>query len=172
MKVRRRKIVVSSQNKKTTALAIIIIVLCPLLLALSAGDQAPDIALPDLKGNKVAFPDDFRGKVVMIRFWKAMCHHCVREMPAIETVFNKYKDNGFVVLAINVGQPKEDVEGFLSGMTVTYPVLLDLYSVAAKRYGFVSSPTTYVVDRNGVVKETFFGEVEGKVYEKIIGSLL
>ena len=161
---------VGSQNKKT--IAIIIIALCPLLLALSVGEQAPDFSLPDLKGNRLTFPDDFKGKVVMIRFWKAMCHHCVREMPAIETIFNKFKDKGFVVLAVNVGQPREDVEGFLAGMTITYPVLLDLYSVTAKKYGFVSSPATFVIDKSGVVREYFPGEIKEGEYENMIGGML
>jgi peroxiredoxin len=170
MKVKSRKSEIGSQNSKT--LIIIIILLCPLLLALSIGERAPDFSLPDLKGHEVAFPEDFKGRVVMIRFWKAMCHHCVREMPTIETVFNKFKNKGFVVLAVNVGQPREEVEGFLAGMTITYPVLLDLYSVTAKKYGFVSSPATFIIDKNGVVKEYFSGEIKEGEYENMIKEML
>jgi len=160
----------SSQNKKKRIM--IIIITGFFLMAFSIGDTPADFTLPDLKGNKVTFPDEFKGKVVMVRFWTAMCHYCVREMPTIEAVYNKYKGEGFVVLAINVGQPKEEVEGFLSDLNISYPVLLDLYSVTSKKYGFSSSPTTYIIDRNNVIKEKIMGEVEGKAYEKIISGLL
>lgn len=136
------------------------------------GNIPPQFVLPDLKGKRAAFPDDFKGKVVIIRFWTAICSYCVREMPTIDAVYAKYRDQGLVVLAINVGQSKELVATFLANLKISYPVLLDSYSVIAKKYGVESTPTTFIVDKNGIIREKFIGEVEGKTYEKMILKML
>src|SRR5512146_2449014 len=70
------------------------------------GVAPPGFTLPDLKGDKITLPDDFRGKVVVIRFWIDSCKSCEKEMPEIDQIYSKYKDKGLVVLAVNVGQSK------------------------------------------------------------------
>lgn len=136
------------------------------------GNAPPQFVLSDLKGKKTAFPDDFKGKVVVIRFWTAVCGYCVREMPTIDAVYAKYRDRGLVVLAINVGQSKELVVTFLANLKISYPVLLDSYSVIAKKYGVESTPMTFIVDKKGIIRGKFIGEVEGKAYEKMIMKML
>lgn len=136
------------------------------------GDTPPKFTLPDLKGNEVSVPDDFKGKVVIIRFWADWCIHCSVEMPAIDIVYNKYKDRGVIILAVNVGQPKEVAEEFVTNLRISYPVLLDTYSVTAKKYGVVGLPTTFILDRNGVVRKKILGEADKDVFEKTVAELL
>lgn len=136
------------------------------------GDVPPKFTLPDLKGNKVSVPDDFKGKVVIIRFWADWCTYCAEEMPAIDVVYNKYKEKGVIIIAVNAGQPKEVAEAFVSSLKISYPVLLDTYSVTAKRYGVVGLPTTFILDRNGVVREKILGETDREAFERMVARLL
>ena len=136
------------------------------------GDVPPKFALPDLTGNKVVVPDDFKGKVVIIRFWADWCTYCAEEMPAIDLVYNKYKEKGVVILAVNVGQPKNVAEAFVKNLRISYPVFLDTYSVTAKQYGVVGLPTTFILDRKGVIREKILGEAERDSFEKMVVNLL
>ncbi len=169
------------KKKKLLLLGSLFITLCFFFLSgceekqariLKVGDNAPEFTLPDLKGNKVTVPTDFKGKVVIIRFWADWCTYCAKEMPELEVLYNKYKEKGLVIIAVNVGQPKEAAEAFVNKYKLSYPVLLDTYSVVAQEYSVIGLPNTFVLDRNGVVAERFFGETDIATLEKLVNSLL
>ena len=138
----------------------------------AVGAAPPKFSLPDLKGDKITLPDDFSGKVVVIRFWIDSCKSCEKEMPEIDQLYNKYKDRGLVVLAINVGQTKNAAEAFATRLHLTYPVLLDTNSATSERYGVKAVPFTFVVDRKGVITKRILGETERESFEKMIQGLL
>jgi peroxiredoxin len=136
------------------------------------GDVPPKFTLPDLKGNKVTVPDEFKGKVLIIRFWADWCTYCAEEMPAIDVVYNKYKENGVLIFAVNVGQPKEVAEAFVKNLRISYPVLLDTYSIVAKQYGVVGLPTTFIFDRKGIIREKILGEGGRDSFENMVVNIL
>ena len=138
----------------------------------AVGVAPPKFTLPDLKGDKITLPDDFSGKVVVIRFWIDSCKSCEKEMPEIDQLYGKYRDKGLVVLAVNVGQSKKAAETFASRLHLTYPVLLDTDSKITERYGVKAVPFTFVVDRKGVIIKRILGETEKESFEKIIQGLL
>ena len=138
----------------------------------AVGMAPPKFTLPDLKGHKITVPDDFSGKVIVIRFWIDSCKSCEKEMPEINQIYNKYKDKGLVVLAINVGQSKNAAETFATRLHLTYPVLLDTNSATTERYGVKAVPFTFVVDRKGVITKRILGETERESFEKMIQGLL
>jgi peroxiredoxin len=138
----------------------------------AVGVAPPKFTLPDLKGDKIALPDDFSGKVVVIRFWIDSCKSCEKEMPEIDQLYNKYKDKGLVVLAINIGQSKGAAETFANRLHLTYPVLLDTDSKVTGRYGVKAVPFTFVVDRKGTITKRILGETERESFEKMIQALL
>ncbi|MDI6743740.1 MAG: TlpA disulfide reductase family protein [Thermodesulfovibrionales bacterium] len=98
--------------------------------------------------------------------------YCAEGMPAIDIVYNKYKERGVIILAVNVGQPKDVAEAFVKNLRISYPVLLDTYSIAAKQYGVVRLPTTFILDRKGVIREKILGEAERDSFEKMVVNLL
>jgi len=136
------------------------------------GVTPPKFTLLDLKGDKIAMPEDFSGKVVVIRFWIDSCKSCEKEMPEIDLIYNKYKDKGLVVLAINVGQSKNAAEAFATKLHISYPVLLDTDSSTTEQYGVKAVPFTFVVDRKGVITKRILGETERESFEKMIQGLL
>ena len=139
---------------------------------LNLGDAAPPFRSERLDGGTVDFPATAAGRPVVIRFWADWCKYCEPEMKAIEVVYQRHKDKGLEVFAINAGQDKPAVAAFIIKLGVTYPVLLDEQSAIAKRYGVVGLPTTYFVDAKGVVRGKVIGEADEAVFERHALELL
>ncbi len=135
---------------------------------LRTGQTAPAFSLSDINGKTWRFPEDLKGKVVAIRFWADWCKSCAEEMPVIEKVYNKYKDKGLVILAVNIGQERAAVVKFVNGIKISYPVLLDPGTVVTKRYGVTGLPITFIIDRNGIIRQKILGEAGQTVFEELV----
>jgi len=130
--------------------------------ALAALDEAKDVV--DLSA--------YRGKVVLINFWRAECGPCLREMPEHEEVYQALKDRGFEILAINAGQSDAVVRGAGRRLGVTYPLLSDELEITARRYRVVAVPTLVLIDKEGVVREWRPGPMSPDELEEKVVALL
>jgi len=106
------------------------------------GSPAPEIALKDLQGQEVRL-SDLHGKIVLLNFWATWCKPCKEEMPAMQASYEKLRDQGFVVLAVN---ELEDVEKVAEHRV-------------ANQYGVVGLPASFLIDRQGIVREHIFGNL-------------
>ena len=122
------------------------------------GTAAIDFTCQDLKGQIWSL-DKIKGKVVLLRFWTDWCPHCRYEMPVIENYYKKWNKEGFVVLAVNVKQSPQVAEAFTAQLDVTFPILLDLDGKMAQTYGIHSIPTSFLIDREGVIREICIGDL-------------
>ena len=138
----------------------------------AVGDVPPKFTLSDLKGDKITVPDDFAGKVIVVRFWVDWCKSCAIEMPMIDDTYNRYKDKGLAVIAVNVGQQTDVVEAFVKKLKISYPVVLDSNSAVSKKYGVKAVPFTLIIDRKGIVRKRILGEAGSDTIGKIIQDLL
>lgn len=107
-----------------------------------------DFELPNLQGVSEKL-SDYKGQVVFLNFWATWCGPCRSEMPAMEAVYNELKDDGFVILAVDLGEDRETVQKFVDEFGLTFPVLLDETGSTGGQYDARSIPTTYMVDREG-----------------------
>jgi len=139
--------------------------------SMQIGLEAPEISVLDLNDRTVKL-SDFRGKVVVLRFWTSGCKSCVTEMPVLDGLYKKYKDKGMEILAINMGDSKKSVEKFVADMKISYPALLDPISIAAQKYGVKAAPTTFFIDRKGMAKRVFYGMITNEEFEKTVNELL
>lgn len=140
--------------------------------AVKIGDTPPAFLLNDLTGRTVRVPEDIRGKVAVIHFWGSWCTFCVNEMKALDALTRAYRARGLAAFSINAGEPKEAVERYVRNAGISYPILLDPDKSVSIRYGVVSIPMTFIVDRRGVIKHKVFGEMNGTVLRKLIVPLL
>jgi len=120
------------------------------------GGPVPQFELETLNG-KLANISDYRGKVVLLNFWATWCKPCKEEMPEIQAAYDAYRDQGFVVLAINFGEKREKAEKLVKEMGLTFPILLDWNVEVAEQHRVVSLPVTFFVDAKGIIKEQVFG---------------
>src|SRR6201984_3847715 len=98
--------------------------LVPTLQPMKEIAPTPDFTLTNLEGKKVSLKD-FRGETVFLNFWATWCVPCREEMPAMEKLYQEYKDSNFVVLAINVKDRKQEAITFIKELKLTYPIALD-----------------------------------------------
>lgn len=156
---------------------------CLLLLALIAacgselpaiknGTPAPAFTLERLDGASVRFPEQYQGQVVVLRFWADWCPYCYSEMQALEPVYRQHRDQGLVILAINVMQPPETVQKFVEKLGVSYETLLDRQGEVMRRYQVMGLPMTYLIDRKGIIRARIIGESTPEVFAQAISSLL
>jgi cytochrome c biogenesis protein CcmG, thiol:disulfide interchange protein DsbE len=138
---------------------------------LKTGERFSSFTLSDLQGKKLTVPKDFAGKVLVVHFWASYCN-CTEEMKAIESMYKKYGEQGFVGVAVNVGQGRKVAESFATSLKLSYPVLLDDELKVAKRYGILSIPRTFIIDRKGVLKHKIIGEDDGEGLKKLVVQLL
>ena len=137
-------------------------------VVLRVGQTAPVFSLADINGKTSKFPEDLKGKVVAIRFWADWCKSCAEEMPVIEKTYDKYKDRGLVILAVNIGQERDAVVKFINGIKISYTVLLDPGALVTKRYGVTGLPMTFIIDRNGIIRQKILGEAGQTAFEELV----
>lgn len=136
------------------------------------GQPAPAFTLERLEKGSLGFPRNLNGKVTAIRFWADWCPFCESEMQAMEPVYQIYRDQGLVILAINVRQDRKTAQDFVSKLDISYEVLLDTDGAVARKYGVIGLPTTFMIDRNGNLYNRILGESTPEVFEKIVRELL
>lgn len=132
------------------------------------GFAAPGFTLDLLGGGKVTLAD-LRGKVVLVNFWTSWCPPCRLEMPAIEKTYRSYKDLGFVVIGVNLTaqDSEKDAANFIEEIGVTFPIALDRNNAVGNLYLVTALPTSYFIDRKGVIRSVIVG---GPMSEAVIQS--
>lgn len=132
------------------------------------GQPIPSFQSPDFHSVSKSVPSDYSGKVLVIRFWADWCRFCETEMTQIEPVYQRYQEQGLEVLAVNVRQDLGTAQTFMDKLGVTYPGLLDEDGEVARQFGVIGLPTTFVVDREGILRTKIIGESTADVFETVV----
>ena len=153
------------------------------LKPVKAGELAPLFMLRDFEGSYVSLKnfcdvDDTKTPpalkkqrtVVILNFFSTVCFPCMEELPALQRIYEKYKDKGLKMFLISIdGKPEEVLPQFINDYGVEVPVLLDMYQKTLQKYGFESVPHTILIDKNRkilvVSKED--KEIDKKLDEKL-----
>lgn len=128
------------------------------------GAPAEDFRLVDLEGKQQSL-SQYRGKVVLVNFWATWCKPCTTEMPAMQATYDRLRDKGFVVLAINELEDDAKVREHIKQHGHTFPVLMDRENKVANQFGVFGLPVSVFIDEKGVVQEYIKG---GLLTEQLI----
>jgi len=120
-------------------------------LAAAIGGSASDFTLKSRAGKNVKL-SEYRGDVVMINFWASWCGPCRQEMPALEQLYKKYQDLGFVILGVNLDEDSSKAANLLQKIPVSFPILYDNTKKVSTQYDVKAMPTTFLVDRDGKLR--------------------
>jgi thiol-disulfide isomerase/thioredoxin len=132
----------------------------------------PRYALTALDGTAVT-PEALRGKVVLINFWATWCLPCRVEMPLLQSMSERLREAGLVVVGLSVDHgPDESVRSFLRQRGVTYPVAVVGTDVERAFGGVRGYPTSILIDRNGVIRYVVIGPLAAASFEPAVRRLL
>ena len=109
--------------------------------------QKVDFTLTDLQGKTWTLKD-LKGKVVLVNFWATWCPPCRKEMPDLNTLYLRFKDQGFVILAIS-DEEADKVKPFIAERSISYPVMLDPGRKVNELFQVQGIPKSFVYDRDG-----------------------
>ncbi|MBY0124521.1 TlpA disulfide reductase family protein [Bacillus sp. S/N-304-OC-R1] len=141
-----------------------------LQVGIEEGQLAPDFELSDISGKTVKL-SDYKGKKVLLNFWATWCPPCKSEMPHMEKLHNKYKNDRFEILAVNVTtseKNRNNVDQFVEDYKLTFTVPLDENGKVFQQYGIMAYPTSFFIDSDGVIRKKVLGAVDEDAMEKEI----
>jgi peroxiredoxin len=130
-----------------------------------AGKPAPDFTLRSLDGEVVSL-GDFRGQTVVLNFWATWCGPCRREFPEFVEAYERNKDRGLVILAVNLRENTQSVREFASDFGATFPVLLDADGSVASQYRLRGLPVTWFIDAQGFARLQIIGLVSERLLQE------
>jgi len=122
------------------------------------GFRAPDFTLDDPNGETFTL-SQLQGQAILVNLWATWCPPCRAEMPTIEKMYEEYKSQGFVVLALNVTYQDDPlaVVPFVQQRGLTFPILLEETGDTAFAYQLRSLPSSYFIDRQGTISDVVIG---------------
>jgi len=122
------------------------------------GFVAPDFSLQTLEGETIRL-SELRGRPLIINIWASWCLPCEAEMPALQNVYDEYRDEGFTVLAVNATSQdsRADAEAFVREYGLTFPILLDTEGRVVRLYQVSAFPSSYFVGPDGKIREVIVG---------------
>lgn len=147
------------------------------LAAVEEGAAAPDFTLPGVRENEAAVTlSELRGDIVYVDFWASWCAPCLRSLPEVNELYERYQDQGFSVVAITIDDPVEDALDFLLDLEkpLAYHVVLDQAAEIMDQYAVVGMPTSFLIDRQGTVRMVHKGFRDGdtQLLEQKLTALL
>jgi len=122
-------------------------------------NKAPDFSLKDLNGRNVTL-SSLKGKVILLNFWATWCPPCISEMPVFNRLYKEMRARGLEVVAISADRSEGYVRDYVSKHGLDFRVLYDGDHTVTKQYKVFSMPTTFLIDKKGVIVEKFFGEYD------------
>ncbi len=138
---------------------------------------APVFHLDNLEGKPVSL-SDFRGKPVLLNFWATWCPFCQAERPLIQQIYDEWQSRGIIVLTVDIigsrsTETPENLVSFMENNKYSFPVLLDVDRAVTKTYNIKSTPTNFLIDKDGIIREVRVGSFPSKAaLEESLSQLL
>jgi peroxiredoxin len=141
-------------------------------VGLQVGNAAPNFTLTTLDGKQVSL-SDFRGKPVMLNFWYATCPGCLAEIPGMQRFYAVQQAAGkhFVILGVNNVDDAQTAQQFAQQYGLTYTLVMDNNQQVATLYNLTATPTSYFIDRQGVIRATVVGPVDDATLQQKVAEI-
>jgi cytochrome c biogenesis protein CcmG/thiol:disulfide interchange protein DsbE len=134
------------------------------------GDDAPDFTMTTFDGQEVSL-SDYEGRIVVLNFWGSWCGPCRAEAPDLQDIYTQYEGD-VVVFGVNWLDIEDEALAFMEEFGITYPNAPDIGEKVASRYNIEGAPETFVINREGVIAETYLGMVDYSILNEAIQALL
>jgi len=138
--------------------------------SVSRGAPAPDFELIDLNGAVINL-SDYHGQVVLINFWATWCSPCRAEMPVLQDRYERYADQGFEILAVSEVATLREVMAYRLELGLSFPIMIDASERVQSLYRIWSFPTSFIVDRDGIIRYIHFGSMWGSQLDDYLAGV-
>ena len=118
-----------------------------------------DFSLSTTAGETLSL-SHLKGKVVFLNFWATWCGPCRMEMPSMETLYSRFKNDGLEIVAVNCMETGQEVASFMKNNGFTFPAALDTDGKVNGEYGVQAIPTSYLMDRDGKIIMRLVGSID------------
>ena len=135
------------------------------LIAAGIGSKAPDCALTSINDSQRYDLQQFHGKVLYVDFWASWCPPCAKSFPFLNELDRDLKASGLHVIGVNLDQAPEDAKTFLAKYPANFTVVADSNEKCAKDFDVKAMPSSYLIDRNGVIRHIHLGFRSGEAEE-------
>ena len=122
------------------------------------GFLAPDFELTSGIGETLRL-SELRGQAIILNFWASWCPPCRAEMPAFQAIHQAYQDSGLIILGVNAADQDDpsQAQDFITEMNLTFPILFDSTGTAQELYAVSALPSTFFIDRFGIIRAVVIG---------------
>lgn len=134
--------------------------------------DAPELTLTNLASGQDESLADYRGQIVLVNLWATWCPPCKAELPVLQGYYEDHADEGFVIIGIDFGEPEGTVAPFVESARLTYPIWLDEGQKSGMAFNSYSLPASFVIDRDGVVRLAWTGQISNAMLEKHVTPLI
>lgn len=134
------------------------------------GDTAPDFTMTTFDGQEVSL-SDYEGQIVVLNFWGSWCGPCRAEAPDLQDIYTDYGGD-VVVFGVNWLDIEGEALAFMDEFGITYPNAPDIGEKVASRYNIEGAPETFIINRDGIIAETYLGMVDYAILNQRIQALL
>ncbi|WP_246145563.1 redoxin domain-containing protein [Bacillus rubiinfantis] len=142
-------------------------------IGVEEGKKAPNFQLRTLGGKAVQL-SDYQGKVVILNLWASWCPPCKAEMPHMQKFYQEHKNNNVEILAVNLTTAEKNSDGirpFVKKYGLTFPILLDEQGEIGNTYQAFTIPTSYFIDKNGIIFKKIVGPMDQEMMTELFQSL-
>jgi len=131
---------------------------------------APDFTLTTLDGETFTL-SEYQGTPIVLNFWATWCGPCRSEMPALQTTSTRFQDR-VAIIGVDQAEGAAEVQRFVEEMGVTFPIPMDSDSTVGSLYAIQGMPTTFFIDRNGIIRHLWIGEMNSVTLAEGIAEIL
>ena len=122
----------------------------------TVGKPAPNFDTINMQGDVWSLSNQ-KGQVVFVNFWATWCAPCREEMPSMQRLYAKLPKDKFKMVALFNRDKPELVKNFVEKLGITIPILDDQQNIIGERYGLTGLPETFIIDKQGVIREKYIG---------------
>ncbi|MCH7718207.1 MAG: redoxin domain-containing protein [Chloroflexi bacterium] len=143
--------------------------------AAEVGRAGPDFLLETPQGGTLRL-SDLQGQPVVLNFWATWCPPCRVEIPELVAAYDRYRDQGLVIVGVNLQEPGDQVQAFAEEFGIVFPIVIDRGGGVADVWrlgGPVGGiPTSYFIDESGVIQDFFYGPMTEESLQKRVAKIL
>ena len=132
------------------------------------GKPPIDFEVVDLNGQALSLKK-YKGKIILLDFWATWCPPCIKEMPNLKRTYAKFKNQDFIIIGISLDRGIAPLKSYISSEGISWPQYFDNGGQIAQMYGITHIPTTFLIDRNGVIQDV---NLSGSALEAAVSQLV